>query len=81
MFKEKGIHVFGLAKHELNMKDSITLLSILKQNRSKSKDQSQNDHFLLKLAKNMKLIGTFCVQAVFNYRDTLLIEELKQNNI
>lgn len=33
MFKEKGIHVIGFAKHELNMEDSITLLRILKQNR------------------------------------------------
>ena len=29
----------------------------------------------------MNLIGTFCIQAVFNYRDTLLVDELKQNNI
>ena len=40
-----------------------------------------NDKFLVKLARDLNFIGVFGLQVAFNYRDTLLIEDLRRNGI
>ena len=36
---------------------------------------------MLNLARNLDFIGVFGLQVAFNYRDTLLIEDLRRNGI
>ena len=36
---------------------------------------------MLKLAQDLTFIGVFGLQVAFNYRDTLLIEDLRKNGI
>ena len=36
---------------------------------------------MLRLAKDLQFIGCFGLQVAFNYRDTLLIEDLRRNGI
>ena len=35
----------------------------------------------MKLARDLNFIGVFGLQVAFNYRDTLLIEDLRRNGI
>ena len=46
-----------------------------------SKKFENNDKFLVKLARDLNFIGVFGLQVAFNYRDTLLIEDLRRNGI
>ena len=48
---------------------------------TKSKKFENNDKFLVKLARDLNFIGVFGLQVAFNYRDTLLIEDLRRNGI
>ena len=60
----------------------MTFLRIINENMNKSKNYlNKNDKFLLKLARDLTFIGVFGLQVAFNYRDTLLIEDLRKNGI
>ena len=48
---------------------------------TKSKNFQNNDKFLVKVARDLNFIGVFGLQVAFNYRDTLLIEDLRRNGI
>ena len=61
--------------------DSLTFLRIVNENMTKSKKFQNNDKFLVKLARDLNFIGVFGLQVAFNYRDTLLIEDLRRNGI
>jgi len=81
-FKTQGIHAYGLAKHIVEPEDAMTFLRIINENMTKSeKFQNKNDKFLLKLAKDLIFIGVFGLKVAFNYRDTLVIEDLRKNGI
>lgn len=41
----------------------------------------KNDKLLLNLASDLTFIGVFGLQVAFNYRDTLVIEDLRRNGI
>lgn len=82
-FKSQGIHAFGIAKHMVEPEDSLTFLHIINENLHKIKNftDNKNDKFLIKLAKDLNFIGVCGLQVTFNYRDTLLIEDLRRNGI
>lgn len=44
-------------------------------------EKDKNEKFLLRLAKDLQFIGMIGLQVAFNYRDTLLIEDLRRNGI
>ena len=77
------MHAFGIAKHVVEPEDAPEFVRIINENFSAGKNfvNNLNDRFLLNLAKDLKFIGVFCLQAVFNYRDTLVIEDLRKNGI
>ena len=56
-------------------------MRIVNENMTKSKKFENNDKFLVKLARDLNFIGVFGLQVAFNYRDTLLIEDLRRNGI
>jgi len=43
--------------------------------------KSKNDKLVLSLARNLKLVGIYGLQLAFNYRDSLVIEDLKKNGM
>lgn len=62
--------------------DVLTFIRIINENMTKGKNfMHKNDRFLLKLARELTFIGVFGLQVAFNYRDTLLIEDLRKNGI
>ena len=74
------MHAFGIAKHVVEPEDALEFVRIINENFSAAKN-NLNDKFLLDLARDLNFIGVFCLQAVFNYRDTLVIEDLRRNGI
>ena len=80
-FKNQGIHAYGIAKHVVEPEDGLTFLRIVNENMTKSKNFQNTDKFLVKLARDLNFIGVFGLQVAFNYRDTLLIEDLRRNGI
>ena len=60
----------------------LEFLRIINENMTASKNfYNKNDKFLLRLARDLTFIGVFGLQVAFNYRDTLVIEDLRKNGI
>lgn len=80
--KDEGIHAFGIAKHVVEPEDALEFLRIVNENMTASNNiMNKNDNFLINLARDLTFIGVFGLQVSFNYRDTLVIEDLRKNGI
>lgn len=80
--RSEGIHAYGIAKHVVEPEDALEFVRIINENRSSSKNiNSKNDKFLINLARDLQFIGVIGLQVAFNYRDTLVIEDLRKNGI
>ena len=54
----------------------------MNENQLTSKNKkSKNDKLVLSLARDLKLVGIYGLQLAFNYRDSLVIEDLKKNGM
>ena len=71
-----------MAKRHLDEDDATEFNRLLNENQLTSKGKkSKNDKLVLTLAKDLKLVGIYGLQLAFNYRDSLVIEDLKKNGM
>ena len=81
-FQKEGIHSWGVAKKHLDEEDANEFNRLLNENQLTSKNKkSKNDKLVLSLARDLKLVGIYGLQLAFNYRDSLVIEDLKKNGM
>lgn len=81
-FQKEGIHSWAVAKRYLGEDDANEFNRLLNENQLTSKGKkSKNDKLLLSLAKDLQLVGIYGLQLAFNYRDSLVIEDLKKNGM
>ena len=71
-----------MAKKHLDEEDANEFNRLLNENQLTSKNKkSKNDKLVLSLARDLKLVGIYGLQLAFNYRDSLVIEDLKKNGM
>ena len=71
-----------MAKRDLDEEDATEFTRLLNENQLTSKGKkSKNDKLVLSLARDLKLVGIYGLQLAFNYRDSLVIEDLKKNGM
>jgi len=81
-FQKEGIHSWGVAKRHMDEEDAAEFNRLLNENQLTSKGKkSKNDKLVLCLARDLKLVGIYGLQLAFNYRDSLVIEDLKKNGM
>jgi len=81
-FQKEGIHSWSVAKRHLDEEDAAEFNRLLNENHLTSKGKkSKNDKLVLSLAHDLKLVGIYGLQLAFNYRDSLVIEDLKKNGM
>ena len=77
-----GIHTWAVAKRTYDEDYTIEFKRRLNENQLSSKSKKRkNDKMVLNMAHNLKLVGIYGLQLVFNYRDSLVIEDLKKNGM
>ena len=78
----QGIHIFGIAKIEIDEEQSVEFSRYISENISAHQSKiNRNDKILLSYGQDLTLLGTWGLKYVVNQRDSLVVEEIKKNGI